>query len=115
MAYGGDSLVSRQAESRRVSFTEQDRLAITNALRSLHDRGIRHGDIRMENLILYCSGSVYIIDFDQAHVDSGKNQLKVEMDGLADLLASGDEEKGNENNEDENNDDVGGDNGGDPP
>ncbi|KIM40416.1 hypothetical protein M413DRAFT_28883 [Hebeloma cylindrosporum] len=101
MEYGGESLSSRDPEGTgRVPFTEQERMTITYAFRKLHARGILHGDIRLNNLLMDSSGAVYIIDFDRAEVDPEEKQLQEEMDELAGLLGNGDEDNDDDEGED---------------
>ncbi|KAF8907625.1 hypothetical protein CPB84DRAFT_1768376, partial [Gymnopilus junonius] len=85
MSDGGRSLRDREAkkgkEGRKVSEEERRqnthfsfcicnnyfcRKAFVDALASLHKAGVRHDDIRPENLLISSEGQVFIIDLDRA-------------------------------------------------
>ena len=45
-------------------FTEQQKQKLLETLKSIHEAGILHNDIRKENILIDESGNPYIIDFD---------------------------------------------------
>lgn len=57
-----------------------------DALQSMHDLGVCHGDLRLENLLLNSSGEVCIIDFDLAIMNSEKRYLRKERRRFIRLL-----------------------------
>ena len=52
----------------------------------IHDAGVRHYDIRPENLMMDKEGRASIIDFDMAKVKAGKRSRQREFAHLCDLL-----------------------------
>jgi serine/threonine protein kinase len=55
----------------------------------IHNAGVRHYDIRPENLMMDDEGNATIIDFDMAKVRAGKRSRRREFEHLCDLLDGG--------------------------
>ena len=60
--------------------------AFLDTLRSIHDAGVLHGDLRLDNLLVKDTKDVTIIDFDRAvlHADDAKKEE--EFQSLLELL-----------------------------
>jgi len=58
-----------------------NRPSIRSAVDALHTAGVIHGDIALRNVVIQSSGTVILIDFDQAHIDP-KGQ-KIDTDAIA--------------------------------
>ncbi|PPQ97039.1 hypothetical protein CVT26_001297 [Gymnopilus dilepis] len=73
MDYAGLSLrhreIERESRGEPNSVTEEERQAFKNILETLHRAGVRHNDVRPENLMIGPSNKAYIIDFDRAVFD----------------------------------------------
>ena len=52
----------------------------------IHKAGVRHYDIRPENLMMDDEGRATIIDFDLAKIKAGKRSRQREFDHLCDLV-----------------------------
>ena len=72
--------VSRRSHQGRCSD------AFMEILRSIHEAGVHHGDLRYENLLIDASGQVAIIDFDQATIRTGESVRREEYRKLTRLL-----------------------------
>lgn len=68
--------------------------AFMKVLRSIHRAGVRHNDIRPENLLVKEDGTVTIIDFDQATMRESRGARRRERKHLDNLLDHGDYEPG---------------------
>ncbi|PPQ71945.1 hypothetical protein CVT26_007174, partial [Gymnopilus dilepis] len=87
MDNGGRSLHSRETEEGKGFFvTEQERSAFIQALQSLHRAGVRHNDLRADNLLINSRNEVFIIDFDQAGFRLEEGDIEEEMGRLEDVL-----------------------------
>ena len=62
------------------------REAFRRALRKLHQAGVRHHDIRADNLLINSQNEVFIIDLDRADFEVSQENTDHEMDCLDDLL-----------------------------
>ena len=86
--------------------TERIMLGLLAALQHAHDRGVTHRDIKPANMMLLADGSVKVTDFGVARIDRSEltqtgmvlgtpmymapeQMLGLEVDGRADLFASG--------------------------
>ena len=61
---------------------------IIEAFTQIHERGVLHGDIRSENILVGKDGSVCIVDFEMATMDAEKEELETEMSEVKGLLVS---------------------------
>ncbi|KAF8885248.1 hypothetical protein CPB84DRAFT_1850447 [Gymnopilus junonius] len=90
MNEGGQSLRQREIErggdGRQVTGSPEEREAFRRILKGLHEAGIRHHDIRSDNLLINSRNQVYIIDFDCADYEVNSENTEREMECLDDLL-----------------------------
>lgn len=63
-------------------------IGFKRALRSIHRAGVRHNDIRPENLLATEDGKVTIIDFDRAVVGASRGARQRERGHLDSLFAN---------------------------
>ncbi|KAG6808027.1 hypothetical protein H0H92_005642 [Tricholoma furcatifolium] len=56
------------------------------ALKSIHSAGVRHRDIRAENMVIGDDGAAYIIDFDRAVMDASERSRNRELDYMVGLM-----------------------------
>ncbi|KIM42823.1 hypothetical protein M413DRAFT_26808 [Hebeloma cylindrosporum] len=90
----GQNLREREEERtgeqfpKQVSTTKEERRAFVAVMKSIHKAGIKHMDIRADNLVIHPeSGKVAIIDFDRAKFPAeNMGFYDVEMECLKDLL-----------------------------
>ncbi|KAG6907647.1 hypothetical protein DXG01_008097 [Tephrocybe rancida] len=84
----GTSLVGRAPDQKNpdcpVTPTERD--AFIEVLKSIHTAGVRHRDLRVENLVLSEEGLPFIIDFDRAVMGASERSRHLEVDYLCALL-----------------------------
>ncbi|KAG6888608.1 hypothetical protein C0995_007037 [Termitomyces sp. Mi166 len=71
-------------EFRPVTETEAD--AFMEVLKPIHAAGVRHRDLRVENLVLSEDGVPYIIDFDRAVLNASERSRNREFEHLRSLL-----------------------------
>ncbi|KAG6837241.1 hypothetical protein H0H93_012635 [Arthromyces matolae] len=92
MTNAGKSLASRTVDLQQSAFhvSEEERNEFIEALKSIHSQRIRHRDIRPENLLVSEDGSVTIIDFDRASLDSSEETCEEEMQHLVNVLDGSD-------------------------
>ena len=64
------------------SFSE----AVMRALRSIHKAGVRHRDIRPQNIVINSNNQVSIIDFDCADLNPSPKKIQEEDKRMEDLL-----------------------------
>ncbi|KAJ6458408.1 hypothetical protein C8R47DRAFT_1163195 [Mycena vitilis] len=87
MSRCGESLLTlRPDPSASISVSHTQRTQFLAILESIHRTGIRHHDIRAENLMLTEDGEAFIIDFDRADFDPTKGKKRHEMELLTGLL-----------------------------
>lgn len=60
--------------------------AFLRAMTSIHDTGVRHNDIRPDNLLANSDNKVTIVDFDRAILKATKGQRQREYANLEQLL-----------------------------
>jgi len=84
MSHVGESLVKQPhyREHRQVKLTEEEQNAFKAVMTEIHEAGIRHYDIRPENLMMDVDGNAAIIDFDMAKVRAGKHSRQREFEHL---------------------------------
>lgn len=62
------------------------RAAFLKALKEIHSAGVRHGDLRAENLLANGDGDIAIIDFDQAKMNTPRDRVDREFVMLERIL-----------------------------
>ncbi|KAG5351929.1 hypothetical protein C0989_004476 [Termitomyces sp. Mn162] len=75
-------------KSKRLEFiiSESEKSAYMDALKSIHDAGVRHRDLRLENLTIKSNGDPCIIDFDRAEMEADERSLDREKVKLQNVL-----------------------------
>ncbi|KAG6814161.1 hypothetical protein H0H87_008746 [Tephrocybe sp. NHM501043] len=90
MSYVGSALVDRcpyfVGSSPMVFLSDGVMSAFSKTLQSIHDAGVRHNDIRAENLAIMDDDHVAIIDFDKAELDRSDGANRREMGYLEQAL-----------------------------
>ncbi|KAF8907628.1 hypothetical protein CPB84DRAFT_1843848 [Gymnopilus junonius] len=87
MDNGGLSLRRREIDRAcDILVTERERKAFINALKSLHKAGVRHNDLRSDNLLINSRNEVFIIDFDRADLEVDEGEVETELACLEDVL-----------------------------
>jgi DNA-binding helix-hairpin-helix protein with protein kinase domain len=61
---------------------------VINAFNKIHARGVCHGDVRCENILVRPDESVVVVELEMSTIDAGKDHLKFEMSEIRGLLAS---------------------------
>lgn len=72
----------------QVRYTEQIGRNIVKAFRQIHARGVLHGDVRPENILVRPDQSVVVIDFEMSEVLVPRKELMGEMRAVRRLLKS---------------------------
>ncbi|KAG6844551.1 hypothetical protein H0H87_005971 [Tephrocybe sp. NHM501043] len=96
MTKGGTSLPDRKPQVNSdqydpsFSVSESERAGFIKVLESIHSAGVRHRDIRGDNLVVSDDGVVNIIDFDRASMKSSEETMQREMDHLISTLDGND-------------------------
>ncbi|KAG6909491.1 hypothetical protein DXG01_017213 [Tephrocybe rancida] len=89
MTKGGTSLPKRIPQPEydpSFTVTKSERDDFIKALESIHAAGVRHRDIRGDNLVVNNDGVVNIIDFDRASMKSRQKTMQREMEHLVATL-----------------------------
>jgi thiamine kinase-like enzyme len=60
---------------------------VLNAFKEIHARGICHGDIRFENILVRPNESVVVIDFEASGMTADPYLLDAEMDEVKALVS----------------------------
>ncbi|KAF8954477.1 hypothetical protein BDZ97DRAFT_1864931 [Flammula alnicola] len=80
---GGVTLTRREfartGNSEVVHTSETERKALARAMKSIHGAGVRHKDIRSDNILVNADNEVFIIDFDRAELGASPNALGREL------------------------------------
>jgi tRNA A-37 threonylcarbamoyl transferase component Bud32 len=71
----------------QVEFNSTISKNVIKAFQEIHDRGIYHGDVRVENILVRRDNSVVIIDFEWSDMYADEESLKKEMRLVQSLLA----------------------------
>ncbi|KDR66158.1 hypothetical protein GALMADRAFT_283987 [Galerina marginata CBS 339.88] len=83
MSDGGVSLrrreMERSGDAVQVVTTSEEKDSFLRALNSIHRAGIRHHDIRADNLLVNSDGQVFIIDFDCADNNVYDDKIEQEL------------------------------------
>ncbi|PPR00326.1 LOW QUALITY PROTEIN: hypothetical protein CVT26_009741 [Gymnopilus dilepis] len=86
----GQSLRRREMErggdGEQVKTTAEEKEAFRRVLKGLHEAGVRHHDIRADNLLVNSQNEVFIIDLDCADFEVHPDNKEQEMECLDDLL-----------------------------
>jgi len=61
---------------------------IINAFKEIHARGVCHGDVRCENILVRPNGTVVVVDFEMSTIEADDDELNTEMREVKYLLAS---------------------------
>jgi serine/threonine protein kinase len=59
---------------------------VIKAFQAIHARGVCHGDIRYENILVRPDQSVVIVDFELSEIGVDKENLDAEMGQVMELL-----------------------------
>ncbi|KAG6907650.1 hypothetical protein DXG01_008100 [Tephrocybe rancida] len=89
MSHVGRALVDRYpgfVKESKACLSEEVKSAFIGILRSIHEAGVRHNDIRAENLAITDDDRVSIIDFDKALLDSSEGAKRRELRNLEHAL-----------------------------
>ncbi|KAK2460208.1 hypothetical protein APHAL10511_007799 [Amanita phalloides] len=80
MSHTGTSLVKQPHYQERgeVKLSDKEKDAFKAVMAEIHEAGVRHYDIRPENLMMDQDGRAAIIDFDMAKVKAGKRSRRRE-------------------------------------
>lgn len=71
----------------QVPFNSTISRNVVKAFKELHARGLYHGDVRVENLLVRCDYSVVVVDFEGSEIAADDDLLK-EIQQVKSLLAS---------------------------
>jgi len=72
----------------QVKYTPQVGRNILKAFKQIHARGVLHGDVRPENILVRPDQSVVVIDFEMSELMAPREALMSEMREVKHLLAS---------------------------
>jgi serine/threonine protein kinase len=70
----------------QVPFTSALSSRVRQAFMALHDKGVLHGDVRPENILVTKDSSVVIIDFERSEVNIEPSLLEAEQNEVRGLL-----------------------------
>jgi DNA-binding helix-hairpin-helix protein with protein kinase domain len=59
---------------------------VASAFSSIHALGVRHGDVRKENILVRADESVVVVDFERSVFDVSAEDLEEENDDVHELL-----------------------------
>lgn len=62
------------------------KVVLIRALQQIHDRGVLHGDIRPQNVVVDDTGRPYIIDFAMSRQGADSGVLALEMEDFKTVL-----------------------------
>lgn len=71
-----------------IKYTPKIGRNIVNAFKEIHARGVYHGDVRCENILVRPDGSVVVVDFEMSTIDAEEDELNAEMREVKALLTS---------------------------
>ncbi|PPR00328.1 hypothetical protein CVT26_009743 [Gymnopilus dilepis] len=78
--------IERDGDGEQVETTPEEKEAFRRVLKGLHEAGVRHHDIRADNLLVNSRNEVFIIDLDCADFEVHPDNKEQEMECLDDLL-----------------------------
>ncbi|KAG5724599.1 hypothetical protein E4T56_gene4007 [Termitomyces sp. T112] len=70
-----------------TTISESEKEGLLDALKSIHNAGVRHRDLRLENLTINHEGNPFIIDFDRAHLQADLSSREREYEDFMALLS----------------------------
>lgn len=84
----GTCLWDRRPDKEKAAFpvTKSERDAFAEVLKGIHDAGVRHRDIRAENLVVSDEGAVSVINFDRADMQASERSRQRELQHLLSLF-----------------------------
>jgi hypothetical protein len=59
---------------------------VVNAFKEIHARGVLHGDVRVENILVRNDNSVIVVDFESSEMNVDQGALDAEQEGVRSLL-----------------------------
>jgi len=71
-----------------IKYTAKIGRNVVNAFKDIHARGVCHGDVRCENILVRLDGTVVLVDFEMSTIDADEDELNTEMREVKNLLAS---------------------------
>jgi thiamine kinase-like enzyme len=71
----------------QVEFNSTIARNVVNAFKEIHVRGVYHGDVRVENVLVREDDSIVLIDFEWSRMSADENLLVEEMKQVKSLLA----------------------------
>jgi RIO-like serine/threonine protein kinase len=72
----------------QIKYTPNIGRNVINAYKQIHARGVCHGDVRCENILVRLDASVVVVDFEMSTIDADEDLLKSEMREVKYLLAA---------------------------
>ncbi|KAG6910046.1 hypothetical protein DXG01_013492 [Tephrocybe rancida] len=81
-----DSRLLDKTNRLKVTISPSEKAGFLGALKSIHNAGVRHRDLRIENLTINRDGHPYIIDFDRADLEASETSRKNEYESFEGLL-----------------------------
>ena len=72
----------------QIKYTPNIGRNVVNAFKEIHARGVCHGDVRCENILVRPDESIVIVDFETSMIDADEDHLKSEIMDVNCLLAS---------------------------
>ena len=70
----------------QVEFNSTISKNVVKAFQEIHTRGVYHGDVRVENILVRKDNSIALIDFEMSEMNVDKELLKEEMRQVLSLL-----------------------------
>ena len=64
-----------------IKYTPKIGRNVINAFKEIHARGVCHGDVRCENILVRSDGSVVVVDFEMSTIDADEDDLKCRDEG----------------------------------
>jgi len=70
----------------QIEFNSTISKNVVKAFQEIHARGVYHGDVRVENILVRRDNSIVIIDFEWSEMNVDEELLKKEMKQVQSLL-----------------------------
>ncbi|KAG6828725.1 hypothetical protein H0H87_001069 [Tephrocybe sp. NHM501043] len=80
------SRLADKSQRLKLTISESEKAGFMDALKSIHKAGVRHRDLRVENLTINRNGDPYIIDFDRSALEADEKSRELELEKLQALL-----------------------------